>query len=101
MNGKSVSNEKADTSNDERNRVISSNDYKIGEGSEICQPSIVLASEKSNYDIYSFVSSEDLSDVDFCIPKKGNIRKSSILYCKSAKSGKLLPGKLGGNMISL
>ena len=50
-----MSNEKADTSNDERNRVISSNDYEIGEASEICQPSIVLASEKSNYDIYIYI----------------------------------------------
>ena len=32
MNDKSVNNEKADTSNDERNKVISSNDYEIGEG---------------------------------------------------------------------
>ena len=60
--------------------VISSNEYDIGEASEICEPLIVLASEKSNYDIYSFASSEDLSDVDFCIPKKINVRKSSILY---------------------
>ena len=101
MNDKSVNNEKADTSNDERNRVISSNDNEIGEASEICEPLIVLASEKSNYDIYSFASSEDLSDVDFCIPKKGNVRKSSILYCKSAKTGKLLPAKVAGNITYL
>ena len=98
MNDKSMSNEKDDTSKDERNRVISSNDYEIGEASEICESSIVLASEKSNYDIYSFASSEDLSDVDFCVPKKGNVRKSSVLYCKSAKTGKLLPAKVSGNI---
>ena len=69
-NGKSVSNQKADTSKDERDMVISSNDYEIGEPSEICQPSIVLGSEKSNYDMYSFASSEDLSDFDICVPKK-------------------------------
>ena len=79
--------------------VISSNDYEIGEASEICQSSIVLMSEKSNYDIYSFGSSEDLSDVDICVPKKGNVSKSSVVYCKSAKTGKLLPAKVAGNII--
>ena len=97
-NDRSMSNDKDHTSEHERNTVISSNDYEIGEGSEICQPSIVLASEKSNYDIYNFPSSEDLSDVDFCVPKKGNIRKSFIQYCKSAKTGKLLPAKVTGNI---
>ena len=62
-----MSNQKADTSKDERDMVISSNDYEIGKASEICQPSIVLGSEKSNYDTYSFASSEDLSDFDICI----------------------------------
>ena len=100
-NDKSISNEKADTSNDERNRVISSNDYEIGETSKIYEPLIVLASEKSNYDIYSFASSEEISDVDYCVPKKGNVRKSSILYCKSAKTGKLLPAKVAGNITYL
>ena len=52
MNDKFMNNEKADTSNNERNRVISSNDYEIREASEICELSIVLASEKSSYDIY-------------------------------------------------
>ena len=60
---------------------------------------IVLASEKSNYDKYSFGSSEDLSDFDICIPKKGNASKSSVVYCKSAKTGKLLPAKVAGNII--
>ena len=36
--GKSVSNQKADRSKDERDMIISSNDYEIGEASEICQP---------------------------------------------------------------
>ena len=44
-NGKSVSNQKAHRSKDERNMVITSNDYKIGEAWEICQPSIVLGTE--------------------------------------------------------
>ena len=76
---------------------------EIGEPLEICQPSIVLGSEKSNYDIYiySFASSEDLSDFDICIPKKGNLTKSSVVYCKSGKTGKLLPAKVTGNINKL
>ena len=46
---------------------------KLEKHQKYVEPLIVLASEKSNYDIYSFASSEDLSDVDFCIPKKGNV----------------------------
>ena len=82
--------------------VISSNDYEIGEASEICQPSIVLGSEKSNYDICSFASSEDLSDFDICILKERQSYQiiSGILQIRKDWK-KLLPAKVTGNIIKL
>ena len=82
---------------EEVNKVVTSQDYEVGEGSEKVQESISLQQKERNDDnAYDFPSSEDITDTNLVIPKQWKIQRPLIRYKKSVKTGKLLPCKSKG-----
>ena len=83
----------ANTGDEQVKKVVTSDGYEVGEGSEIVQESISLQEKQRNDGVYDFQSSEDISDADSVVSKQWKIERSLIRYKKSAKMGKLLPCK--------